>query len=78
MRCIFSFLKTLLSNKFDKSNFIGYNVCSSMVKLVQRLSEVDVVDYKNSTYLCIVFREALGVLGVMLEDPIIAHDLSKY
>jgi len=49
-----------------------------MVKLVQRLSEVDVIDFKNSTYLCIVFREALGVLGVMLEDPIIAHDLSKY
>ncbi len=65
LRAVLSFFKSLLLNKFDKSLFLNANAPSTILKVISRLIELKLEDYKNSSYLCIIFKEAMQTLYVL-------------
>lgn len=48
---LFKFLRLLVDNKFDKSLFVSQNLSWSIGRVVEKLFDLEIQDYKNSGYL---------------------------
>jgi hypothetical protein len=56
---LFKCFRLLVDNKFDKSVLVGINLGQSVIRVIDKLLDLSVSDYKNSAYLCSVMRESI-------------------
>jgi len=65
LRSIMNMLKNLSLTTQDKSIIVRMSTPNITLKIIQKLIEIKKDDYLNSSYLCILLREAINTINIM-------------